>query len=98
MSKLSLHISDWLNPDTTYDFIKQTRPPVVKVFADGGLNDTKVREALNQSPTTLFLGRMYFPSQEIERDETQPVDTVFTYDPIKDAANAFSQMQGIIDK
>ncbi|HZQ07953.1 MAG TPA: hypothetical protein VFD70_15330, partial [Anaerolineae bacterium] len=98
MSKLSLHISDWLNPEVTYDFIEQTRPPVIKVFGDAGLDDVKVREAKGRSPSTLFVGRMYFPDQRIERDEKTPVDTVFNYDPIADAQNAFQQMRGILDK
>src|SRR5581483_11045829 len=98
MSKLSLHISDWLNPEITYDFIEQTRPPVIKVFGDAGLDDVKVREAKGRSPSTLFVGRMYFPDQRIERDEKTPVDTVFNYDPIADAQNAFQHMRGILDK
>lgn len=98
MSKLSLHISDWLNPELTYEFIERTRPPVVKVFGDAGLDDAKVREARGRSPATLFVGRMYFPSQGIERDERVPVDTVLNYDPIADARGAFDQMRGIMEK
>src|SRR5581483_1604080 len=98
MSKLSLHISEWLNPEVTYDFIEQTRPPVIKVFGDAGLDDAKIREAKRRSPSTLFVGRMYFPDQRLEKDEKTPVDTVFNYDPIQDAGNAFKQMQGIMAK
>lgn len=98
MSKLSLHISEWLSPEVTYDFIEQTRPPVVKVFGDAGLDDVKIREAKRRSPATVFVGRVYFPDQRLERDETTPVDTVFTYDPVADAQNAFQQMQGIMAK
>jgi hypothetical protein len=98
MSKLSLHISDWLNPDLTYDFIERTRPPVIKVFGDVGLDDVKIGEAKRRSPSTLVVGRMYFPEQRIERDERSPEDTVLTYDPIADARNAFNQMRGIMDK
>ena len=98
MSKLSLHISDWLNPELTYDFIERARPTVVKVFGDAGLDDVKVREAKQRSPASVFVGRMYFPEQGIERDERAPVDTVFNYDPIADARNAFNQMRGIIEK
>jgi|GEM_PF-3257521 hypothetical protein len=98
MSKLSLHISDWLNPDLTYDFIERTRPHIVKVFGDAGLDDAKIREAKRRSPATVFIGRMYFPEQRIERDERAPVDTVFNYDPLADARSAFDQMRGIIEK
>jgi len=98
MSKLSLHISDWLNPELTYEFIERTRPPIVKVFGDAGLDDAKVREAKGRSPATLFVGRMYFPAQGIERDERVPVDTVLNYDPIADARGAFDQMRGIMEK
>lgn len=98
MSKLSLHISQWLDPDRTYDFIERTRPPVVKVFGDAGLDDAKIREAKSRSPGTTFVGRMYFPNQGIERDEREPVDTVMTYDPIADARGAFAQMRDIIEK
>ncbi len=98
MSKLSLHISDWLDPDIAYDFIGATRPPVVKVFGNVGLNDTKIAVAKQRSPATTFVARMYFPDQGIERDEREPVDTVFTYDPIADARNAFNQMREIMDK
>lgn len=98
MSKLSLHISDWLNPELTYDFIERTRPPLIKVFGDGGLDDAKIREAKQRSPGTIFVGRMYFPAQGIERDEHTPVDTVFNYDPLADAQNAFQQMRGITEK
>lgn len=98
MSKLSLHISDWLDPDIAYDFIGDTRPPVVKVFGNVGLNDTKIAVAKQRSPATTFVGRMYFPEQGIERDEREPVDTVFNYDPIADARNAFNQMREIMEK
>lgn len=98
MSKLSLHISDWVNPDFTYDFIEQTRPPIVKVFGNSGLDDAKIREAHNHSPATVFVGRVYFPDQQVERDERTPVDTVFNYDPLADARGAFAQMQGILAK
>lgn len=98
MSKLSLHISDWLDPDVAFDFIGDTRPPVVKVFGNVGLNDTKIAAAKQRSPSTLFVGRMYFPEQGIEKDETTPVDTVFHYDPIADARSAFNQMHEITDK
>src|SRR5205085_1926998 len=72
MSKLSLHISDWLDPDIAFDFIGDTRPPVVKVFGNVGLNDTKIAASKQRSPSTLFVGRMYFPEQGIEKDETTP--------------------------
>lgn len=98
MSKLSLHISDWLNPELTYDFIERARPAIAKVFGDAGLDDAKIREAKTRSPATVFVGRMYFPEQIIERDEKTPVDTVFTYDPIADARGAFNQMRHIVDK
>lgn len=98
MSKLSLHISDWLDPDDAYDFIAATRPPIVKVFGNVGLNDTKIAVAKQRSPATTFVGRMYFPGQEIERDERAPVDSVFNYDPISDARNAFNQMREIMEK
>lgn len=98
MSKLSLHISDWLDPDLVYDFVDVTRTPLIKVFGNVGLNDTKIREVKLRSPATLVIGRMYFPEQGIERDEREPVDTVFTYDPIADARNAFTQLQPIMDK
>ena len=98
MSKLSLHISDWLDPDIAYDFVGDTRPPVVKVFGNVGLNDTKIAVAKQRSPGTTFVGRMYFPHQEIERDELSPVDSVFNYDAIADARNAFNQMREIMDK
>jgi len=98
MSKLSLHISDWLNPELTYEFIERTRPSLIKVFGDAGLDDAKIREAKTRSPASVFVGRMYFPDQGIERDEKTPVDTVFHYDPLADARNAFNQMRGIIEK
>lgn len=98
MSKLSLHISDWLNPELTYDFIERARPAVIKVFGDAGLDDAKIREAKTRSPATVFVGRMYFPNQGIERDERAPVDTVLHYDAIADARDAFNQMRGIIEK
>jgi hypothetical protein len=98
MSKLSLHISDWLNPDLTYEFIERTRPHLIKVFGDAGLDDAKIREAKTRSPASVFVGRMYFPEQGIERDEKTPVDTVFNYDPIADARSAFNQMRGIMEK
>lgn len=98
MSKLSLHISDWLDPDQTYDFIERTRPPLVKVFGVSGLDDVKIREAKRRSPTSVFVGRFYFPEQGIERDERTPVDTVFNYDPIADAQSAVQQMRPVIDK
>lgn len=98
MSKLSLHISDWLNPEVTYDFIERSRPPVVKVFGVSGLDDAKIREAKSRSPGTLFVGRVYFPEQGIERDERTPVDTVFNYDPLGDAHHAFDQMRPVLDK
>lgn len=98
MSKLSLHISDWLNPELTYEFLERTRPHLVKVFGDAGLDDAKIREAKKRSPATAFVGRMYFPEQGIERDERAPVDTVFTYDPIADARSAFNQMRPIMEK
>lgn len=98
MSKLSLHISDWLDPDDAFDFIAATRPPIVKVFGNVGLNDTKIAVAKQRSPATTFVGRMYFPGQEIERDERAPVDSVFNYDPISDARNAFNQMREIMEK
>lgn len=98
MSKLSLHISDWLDPDEVYDFVDATRPPLIKVFGNVGLNDTKLREAKLRSPATLVVGRMFFPEQGIERDEREPVDSVFTYDPIADARSAFVQLQPIMDK
>lgn len=98
MSKLSLHISDWLNPDLTYDFIERTRPHLIKVFGDAGLDDAKIREAKTRSPASVFVGRMYFPEQGIERDEKTPVDTVFNYDAFADARNAFNQMRAIIEK
>ncbi len=98
MSKLSLHISDWLNPELTYEFIERTRPQLIKVFGDAGLDDAKIREAKTRSPASVFVGRMYFPEQGIERDEKTPVDTVFHYDPLADARNAFNQMRGIIEK
>lgn len=98
MSKLSLHISDWLNPELTYEFIARTRPPLIKVFGDAGLDDAKIREAKTHSPTSVFVGRMYFPEQGIERDEKTPLDTVFHYDAIADARHAFAQMRGIIEK
>lgn len=98
MSKLSLHISDWLDPDQTFEFIERTRPPLVKVFGVAGLDDVKIREAKRRSPTSVFVGRFYFPEQGIERDERSPVDTVFNYDPIADAANAVQQMRPVIDK
>jgi hypothetical protein len=98
MSKLTLHISDWLDPDIVYDFVAATHPPLLKVFGNVGLNDTKIREAKDRSPTTLVVGRMYFPEQGIERDEREPVDTVFTYDAKADAQNAFTQLLPIMDK
>lgn len=98
MSKLSLHISDWLDPDVVYDFVDATHPPLLKVFGNVGLNDTKIREAKLRSPLTLVVGRMYFPDQGIERDEREPVDTVLNYDPVADARNAFAQLQPIMDK
>lgn len=98
MSKLSLHVSQWLDPERTYDFIERTHPPVVKVFGDAGLDDTKIREVKTRSPGTTFVGRMYFPNQGIERDELQPVDTVFTYDAAADARGAFGQMHDIMEK
>src|SRR5437764_1370349 len=98
MSKLSLHISQWLDPDRTYDFIERTHPAVIKVFGDAGLDDVKIREAKTRSPGTTFVGRMYFPNQGIERDELQPVDTVFTYDAAADARDAFGQMHDIMEK
>lgn len=98
MSKLSLHISDWLNPDLTYEFIERTRPHLIKVFGDAGLDDAKIREAKTRSPASVFVGRMYFPEQGIERDEKSPVDTVFNYDALADARNAFNQMRAIIEK
>ncbi|MCC7163281.1 MAG: hypothetical protein IT331_12375 [Anaerolineae bacterium] len=98
MSKLSLHISDWLDPDLVFDFVDATRPPLIKVFGNVGLNDTKIREAKLRSPATLVIGRMFFSEQGIERDEREPVDTVFTYDPIADAHNAFAQLQPIMEK
>lgn len=98
MSKLSLHISDWVNPDFTYDFLERTRPPLVKVFGVAGLDDAKIREAKSRSPGTVFVARMYFPEQGIEKDETTPVDTVFNYDPLADARNAFEQMRPLLDK
>ncbi len=98
MSKFSLHISDWLNPELTYEFIERTRPAVVKVFGDAGLDDMKIREAKTRSPASVFVGRMYFPHQGIEKDETAPVDTVFHYDPSADARSAFDPMRGIIEK
>lgn len=98
MSKLSLHISDWLDPDIAFDFIGDTRPPVAKVFGNVALNDTKIAVAKQRSPATTFVGRVYFPEQGIERDERAPVDTVFNYDPIADARNAFQQMREIMEK
>ncbi len=98
MSKLSLHISDWLNPDIAYDFIGDTRPPMVKVFGNVGLNDTKIQVAKQRSPSTVVVGRMYFPEQGIERDEREPKDTVFNYDAVGDAQNAFAQMRDIMEK
>mgnify|MGYP000052918984 CR=1 FL=1 len=98
MSKLSLHISDWLDPDIAYDFIGDTRPPVVKVFGNVALNDTKIAVAKQRSPTTTFVGRMYFEHQEIERDELAPRDSVFNYNAVADARNAFNQMREIVDK
>ena len=68
MSKLSLHISDWLNPELTYEFIERTRPQLIKVFGDAGLDDAKIREAKTRSPASVFVGRMYFPEQGIERE------------------------------
>lgn len=98
MSKLSLHISDWLDPDVAFDFIGDTRVPVAKVFGNVALNDTKIAVAKQRSPATTFVGRVYFPEQGIERDERAPVDTVFNYDPIADARNAFQQMREIMEK
>lgn len=98
MSKLSLHISDWLDPDIAFDFIGDTRPPVVKVFSNVGLNDTKIAVSKQRSPTTTFVGRVFFNEQGIERDERTPVDTVLNYDPIQDARSAFDQMREIMEK
>ncbi len=99
MSKLSLHISSWLDPDTTFDFIERTKPPVVKVFADAGLDDVKIREAKRRSPTTLFIGRKYFPDQLLEHiDDSFPGDAINSYDPEADAKNVFQQMQDVIAK
>lgn len=99
MSKLSLHISSWLDPDTTYDFIERTKPPVVKVFADAGLDDVKIGEAKRRSPHTLFIGRKYFPDQLLEHlDDSFPGDAIGEYDPEADAQNVFQQMQDVIAK
>jgi LysM repeat protein len=99
MSKLSIHISNWLDPDTTFDFIERTKPPVVIVFAEGGLDDVKIREAKKRSPNTLFVGRKYFPDQLLEHlDESFPGDAIGDYDPDADAQNVFQQMQQVIAK
>ncbi len=98
MSKLTLHISDWLDPDIVYDFVAAAQPPLIKVFGNVGLNDTKIQELKNRAPGILIVGRMFFPEQGIERDEREPVDTVFNYDPLADAQHAFSQMRPIMEK
>jgi hypothetical protein len=99
MSKLSIHISNWLNPDATYDFIARAQPPVVKVFGDAGLDDMKIRQARNSSPNTLWVGRVYFPDQLLEHlDDSYPGDAINNYDPNADAQNVFQQLQGIMTK
>ncbi len=99
MSKLSFHISNWLDADTTYDLLDKTRPPVVKVFGDAGLDDMKIREARKRSPHTLWIGRKYFGDQLLEHiDDTYPGDAIGNYDPAEDAQNVFQQMQEIVSK
>ncbi len=99
MSKLSFHISNWLDADTTFDLIEKMQPAVVKVFADGGLDDMKIAEARRRSPKTLWVGRKYFPEQILERiDDLYPGDAIHNYDPNADAQNVFQQMQNDLTK
>ncbi len=94
MSKLSLHISNWLDPDDTFDFIAKAQPAVIKVFGVGGLDDVKISEAKRRSPNSLIVARHYFESQPLERlDELFPGDKIANYDANADAQNAFAQMQ-----
>ncbi len=99
MSKLSFHISNWLDPDTTFDLIGKMQPAVVKVFSDGGLDDMKIAEARRRSPKTLWIGRKYFPEQVLERlDDLYPGAALNDYDPQADAQNVFQQMKNDLDK
>src|SRR5512141_2894343 len=99
MSKLSLHIANWLDADETFDWVKRAQPSMLKVYADAGLDDMKRKRVRELSPETLIVGRVYLDQQQLnDVDTTNPGPQLQNYDSAADARNVLAQMYGAIGK
>ncbi len=99
MSKLSLHIAGWLDPEVSLDLIRRAQPAILKVYDDAALEENLLRRARELSPDTLFIGRAYIEDQVLDHiDIANPGMALARYDPSIHAKRVFDELRPVVDK